>query len=123
MNVERGTRGPEHEVVRDKAGLPSLKEGYARVVHFTHSEAAEQIIQTGLKYKWSLDTTARLWQREEEVEFSNADRRFNFEGAVAVVLDMPIDVCNLHQNRTSTQAPGVIPPEYIVGIVPVEKQG
>jgi hypothetical protein len=37
---------------------------------------------------------------------------------VAVVLDMPFDEHRKHERIG--QAPGVVPPEYIVGIIPSE---
>jgi hypothetical protein len=95
--------------------LPPLKTGYMRLVHLTSQQAAEQIVSTGLDYsaQGMVSSTAEAFSTER-INIETDDTRFN--GATsAVIIDMPFELHKLHNNPT--QAPGIISPEYIVGIV------
>jgi hypothetical protein len=120
MSNENPSFNLERKIAHTKESLPSLKEGHIRLVHLTRAEAAESILKTGLSYRGHgmLQSTARGWGDEKMVEFSSKDPRFSGEGMVAVVLDMPFDEHRKHERIG--QAPGVVPPEYVVGIIPSE---
>ena len=114
---EQGEQAENKEqiIARTKEQLPPLKEGYVRGVHFTSPKAAESILQSGLNYEKQgmLSSTARYWQDEDLVEYSTPDRRF--AGCVAVIFDAPIKGLRNHENIEKT--PGVLPSNYIVGII------
>ena len=105
----------ERTIVRKREELPHLKEGYGRLVHLTSPSAAEGIIQAGLNYEKQgmITSIARIWSKESEVQFETNDPRFG--GNVAVVMDVPFEELKLH--NSVTKSPGVIPPDYIVGVV------
>ena len=121
MNNESPSFNPERKVARTKEELTPLMHDHIRLVHLTAKELAEKILKTGLDYSrhGMLQSVARGWSDEKIVEFSSEDPRFNGEGVVAVVLDMPFDEHRKHER--SGQSPGVVPSEYIVGIIPSEK--
>ncbi len=121
MDPERPRPNPERKIARTRAELPSLKADHARVVHLTHTygNVIDDIIQGGLKYKVILGTTARTWSKAEDAVYDTTDPRFSGPTVVAVVMDVPIDEHRLHE--TVGKAPGRIPPEYIVGVIPSEK--
>lgn len=111
---------PERNIARRKEDLPVLKEGYIRLVHLTHAAAAEEVLKKGLDYSrhGMLQSTARGWSKESDVQFSSDDPRFQGEGIVAVVLDMPFDEHRIHER---IPAPGKVDPKYIIGIIPNEE--
>lgn len=121
MSSENPSFNPERKIAHTKEELPPLKHEHIRLVHLTIKEAAEKILKTGLDYSrhGMLQSTARGWGDEKMVEFSSKDPRFSGEGMVAVVLDMPFDEHRKHERIG--QSPGVVPPEYIVGIIPSVK--
>ena len=99
------------------ADLPALKPDYVRLVHITHPSVVDRIKQTGLNYEnyGMVSSTARYWQEETLCEYWSKDPRFSFPGAVAIVMDVPMDEIRLHDNVR--ESPGVVPAEYIVGVV------
>jgi len=109
------------EIITTIEKLPTLKDGYVRLVHITIPQIAEQIKIRGLDYSrhGMISSTARYWGNEAQCEYWSDDPRFSFDGAVAVVMDVPIDEIRTHNNPTIS--PGLIPAEYFVGIVKAKK--
>ena len=97
--------------------LPPLKSDCVRLVHIADPGAVAQIRKSGLDYKSQgmISSTARWWADSSHVEYWANDPRLNFEGAQAVVMDVPANELRLHNDPT--RAPGSIPAKYIVGIV------
>jgi len=108
------------EIAKTITEIPELKEDYVRLVHLTAPEAAEKILAEGLDYKKQgmAMSMARSWSKEDEVEYGSADSRFSQPGTKAVVFDISNDEWKLH-NRLGN-APGVISPEKVVGVVDAE---
>jgi hypothetical protein len=107
------------DIARSITDLPPLVKDNVRVVHITTSEQAEEVFNTGLDYeKYGMAmSTARAWEKSEEVEFGSDDPRFNQPGLKAVVMDLSNAEWKLH-NRID-KAPGKIPSEKVIGIVDV----
>lgn len=110
---------PEKVIAEKREELPPLKEGYVRLVHLTQSANADKIMQTGLDYQkhGMIQSVARAWEKENEVEFTSNDPRFHGENIVAVVMDMPHEEYRLHNDVA--KSPGVVQPDCIVGIIKV----
>jgi hypothetical protein len=117
MKNENASFNPEGKIAFKKEDLPKLKNEHIRLVHLTSKDAAEKILQTGLDYSkyGMLQSMVRGWSKEDDVEFSTTDPRFQGDHLVAVVLDMPFDEHREHERIG--KAPGVVSPEYIVGII------
>ncbi len=117
---EYGSQQPEQNITTIEK-LPTLKDGYARMVHITTRQIAEKIKTGGLDYsrQGMISSTARYWGEEAKCEYWSDDPRFSFDSAVAVVLDVPIKELRMHNNPTIS--PGIIPAEYFVGIVEAKK--
>ena len=98
-------------------GLPPLRPDCVRLVHIADPAAVAHISKSGLDYKnhGMISSTARWWADSSQVEYWSTDPRFNFEGAQAVVMDVPENEMRLHNDPV--RAPGSIPAKYIVGIV------
>ena len=110
----------ENDVARKIENLPRLKEGYARGVHLTGEDNAENIANFGLDYKSQgmISSTARFWSSERDVDYQESkDPRFSGKHIRAVIIDMPFEELKLHDWRTGKPGPGIVPKEYIVGIV------
>lgn len=109
------------EIIMPIEKLPALKDGYVRLVHITVPQMAEQIKARGLDYSrhGMISSTACYWGEEEKCEYWSDDPRFSFDGAVAVVMDVPIDEIRAHNNPA--KSPGLIPAKYFVGIVEAKK--
>lgn len=119
MNEKR-EYNPEEErkIARTKEELPPLKKDHVRLVHVDASgRHVEDILNSGLDYSkyGMIDSTARVFGKEEDVTYSMTDRRFNVKSAKAVIFDMPISEYRLH--RDITKSPGRIDAQYIVGVV------
>lgn len=96
--------------------LPSLKQGYVRVVHLGPSGISDSIKRDGLDYskQGMLQSTARYWDSEKDVEYEvSGDRRF--DGLDAYVFDIPSGDIRLHNDIS--KSPGKIDPKYYVGTV------
>lgn len=108
--------------LRDREALPSLKEGYIRLVHLTGAENVESIISNGLDYRryGMIQSMVRGWVDEDQVELESSDPRFQGKNMVAVVMDVPFQEARLHDNVT--KSPGILSSEYIVGVVKEEKE-
>lgn len=111
--------------------LPPLREGYIRLVHQTHFEHADSLVENGLIYNGEfaqkegfshyMDITSMalaydedgFWQRltKEEIRHKGAD-------AIAI-FDMPMEECGAHQKEPLTpMLNGTISRGYMVGIIP-----
>lgn len=111
--------------------LPPLREGYIRLVHQTHFEHADSLVENGLIYNGEfahkegfshyMDITSMalaydedgFWQRltKEEIRHKGAD-------AIAL-FDMPMEECGAHQKEPLTpMLNGTISRGYMVGIIP-----
>lgn len=105
--------------------LPALPTGYGRVVHITRSPAAiTGIIDNGLYYRQQgvLNGTSRIFSRAEDARFDgNEDPRFSGPGSTAIVMDVPVQ--DLVQHTDIRSAPGMVPPEFLVGIIDVSDLG
>jgi len=103
--------------------LPQLKEGYARVVHLTKvpEERLQAIRENGINYEEQgmLSSTACWWGNEKEVKYFTDDPRFSGPGTKAIVMDVPFEEIKLHNDPT--KSPGVVPPQYLVGVIDVSK--
>jgi|SRR3989344_4651366 len=110
------------KIARTIDDLPVLQEDNVRLVHRTWRSAAEQILVSGLNYErqgavdlttlpFSTAADAAMYLRTGMIR---ADCRY--PGDTYVVLDMPNGSHRLH--RDVTKAPGVVPKEYVVGIIP-----
>ncbi len=101
--------------------LPPLKDGYVRLVHITHPNEVASTIQNGLFYQkhGMLMSVARCWEQASHCEFWSDDSRFSFDGAVAVVMDIPASDTKTHNAVGSN--PGVVPAKYFVGVVSAKK--
>lgn len=120
MSAEFGEKSPLKEkskIARKIEDLPTLKEGYMRVVHITSPRGAKNILKKGLDYTRNgmAMSMARAYSKMEEVEFGCNDPRFNFRGNKVVVMDVQFDEWRLHNDVV--HCPGIIPKEQIVGIV------
>lgn len=102
--------------------LPKLKENYVRLIHLSSPDVVEEIIKNGLDYskQGMAMSTARSWADESMVEYGSSDFRFNQPGMKAVVLDISNEEWKMHNKIGS--APGVIPPEKIVGVIDAENK-
>lgn len=60
-------------------------------------------------------TTWYDWGDESQVEYTSDDPRFSFEGAKAVVFDIPTKEAKLHNDIV--KSPGVVPSKYLVGVI------
>lgn len=110
--------------------LPPLREGYIRLVHQTHFEHADSLVENGLIYNGEfaqkegfshyMDITSMalaydedgFWQRltKEEIRHKGAD-------AIAI-FDMPMEECGAHQKEPLTpMLNGTISRGYMVGII------
>jgi len=100
-------------------GIPPLKPGFVRVVHFGRP-GIEDSFRQGLDYSKQgiLQSTAQAWSNESDVSYSADDPRFKY--ATAYVYDVPVDDIRPHYNVQS--APGKLPGEYYVGSVPAAEQ-
>lgn len=116
-NIENPSFNPEKIMAKAREDLPPLKEGFMRVVHLTSASAAEEIAAAGLDYSkyGMLSSTARAWSNADKVEFSSTDPRFQGAHMVAVVFDIPMAEHRLHENIA--KSPGMVSPEYIVGVI------
>jgi hypothetical protein len=140
MTNERKHQGEgPRKIARTIEDLPVLKEGYARLVHLAHFIPAERVAESGLDYSkhGMVSSTARIYSREEDVEYTSEDPRFSGDHIRAVVLDVPIDELKLHDGslQVSQQRPkpslpghaihvlGLVPAKYVVGVVKAEKTG
>jgi hypothetical protein len=107
------------DIARNIESLPSLQEGYLRLLHGTDPQTAEQIAIHGLDYseQGMIDATTRSYSLESGVDYYTDDPRFSW--GKTVVIDMPADEYRLH--RDVTKSPGKIPAEYIIGIIDAQK--
>jgi hypothetical protein len=122
--VGEGAQIEERKIARSVDELPELKEGYARLVHFTHESVTDVILESGLDYKrhGMVMSTASPYADEKDVEYSTDDPRFSGKGTKAVILDVPFAEYRLHNDVT--KAPGLVPAEYVVGVVdPTKNHG
>lgn len=119
-NAEPEVQEDDKKIATSVEGLPKLREGYVRVVHVTSNpNSVEQIPQTGLNYEQQgmLQSTARVFSKEEDVEFFHPeDPRFTH--GWSFVFDLPAEESKLHENVA--KSPGVVPAKYLVGVI--EKQ-
>ena len=107
---------------RTMAELPPIEPGHGRIIHMTNSVSAEQIAQTGLKYKGQISGTTHLLGRDAE-EMRQA-MRYNYEGKnldTAVILEMTDAEYRGHDRLTGNYR--VVPPDRIVGIVRTDDPG
>lgn len=111
----------ETKISRTIEELPALKEAHARLVHLTDETSAESISKSGLRYKGMISSTARAYSNPNDTEFVSEDPRFSGSHVRAVVIDMPFEELRLHDWRTGKSGPGIVPKEYIVGIVKPRK--
>jgi len=111
----------EREIAITVAELPELPEGYVRVVHIANPIYEENLLNNGLDYnKYAMAmSVARAYGNAKEAEFWSDDPRFSYDGAKALVMDMPGEDWRLH--NSVTRHPGVIPKEKIVGWVNAKK--
>lgn len=128
-NLTNKETGFEIATVPEK--LPPLREGYIRLVHQTHFEHADSLVENGLIYNGEFahkepfphytDITSMavaydedgFWQRltKEEIRHKGAD-------AIAI-FDMPMEECGAHQKEPLTpMLNGTISRGYMVGIIP-----
>ncbi len=111
----------ERRIASSADELPSLKDGYIRFVHITVPKHANEVAQSGLDYSrhGMAMSTATAWSKPEEVKYYSDDPRFSSPEMKVVVLDVPNGEWRLHNNIT--KAPGIIPVEYVVGVVSPQK--
>lgn len=114
--------GPK-EVIISEDSLPDLKEDNVRVVHLTSVNGVAHIFEIGgLDYhKYGmLMSTARWWGRDsmDAIEYGSTDSRFN--GAKAVVFDVPIEEINKKHRYNPS---GLLPLKYLIGVLPPKNKG
>lgn len=115
-------------IARKKEDLPKLKEGYARLVHFTKAplDRVDSIRREGLRHRSFLSSTANIYSREEDVKYASGDDRFSGPGTTAVIMDLPFEEANLHDWRgrgsQKRDLEGIVPPKYLVGIIDVSSE-
>jgi hypothetical protein len=108
------------EKSKGKLGLPSLKEGHSRFVHIGRPGIEQSMKDGGLDYSKQgvIQSTARNWNNEVDVEYTSDDPRF--ANGTAYVFDVPDAEVNLHYSMRN--APGVLPGKYYVGSVPAKEK-
>lgn len=126
-NAETG-----QEIATDPENLPPLREGYARLVHQTHSAFSDSLIDQGLIYNrvyankpnegghyGDISSMAiahdekSFWTSltQEGIRHNNAD--------VKMIFDLPLEECGIHQKEKLAQfLNGTISRGYIVGVIP-----
>ena len=124
-----------HEIARTIEELPVLREGWMRLVHLCDHSCAEKIVDNGLDYSRhdNIFYTVRVYSCAEDAEYSHKDPRFSGSNIRAVVLDVPVDEFKKHDGTqvapstgrmpgTRRIAAGLVPAEYVVGIVKPEEE-
>lgn len=108
----------------NKETLPPLKQGFVRLVHLTKArpDYVEEIIKNGLDYSrhGMLQSTARWWAEENQVQYSCSDSRFSGPGAKAIVMDVPAQEIRLHNDVV--KSPGIVPSKYLIGVIDSKKE-
>lgn len=127
-NAETG-----HEVATRPEDLPPLREGYVRLVHQTHADCVDNLIDKGLIYnreyankpgeggKYSDITSMAIAFDENGFWNALADEKgICHKGAdTKVIFDMPAEECGTHQRYALAQyLNGTISRGYIVGAIP-----
>lgn len=112
----------ERKIARRINELPALKEGYVRLVHISNPEVIDNILHKGLSYEneGMITATARVYGKAEDAEYFSDDPRFASEELKAIVIDIPAEEYKIHNDIT--KSPGVLPPEYIVGVVDANQE-
>lgn len=108
---------------------PPLKEGWVRWVHISSTSVLPDILSKGFSYKdqGMLSSTAHPFSSKEDADnyLQKArtdpqwDHRFTMiDGRMAVLVDLPEKLWRVHDMRSGEhEAPGLIPPEFIRGVV------
>ncbi|MBF0494314.1 MAG: hypothetical protein HQL28_04200 [Candidatus Omnitrophica bacterium] len=125
--VQTGASGgvaPAGQIARTVQDLPQLPAGWIRAVHIirpgSRPDAAKLIQDKGLDYsKYGVVRSMTRVSSDSglvDIEYNSADPNFSGPEAVAVVFDAPSEEWKKHESRST--ATGVIPGNYVVGIVP-----
>ena len=129
INKETG-----YEIAAIPEELPPLREGFIRLVHQTHSEHAESLVEKGLvynrknagieevSYKGGYLDVGYMAVAYNEEEFWNrltGDGVRHNNSDVIVIFDMPVNECGAHQRfEIAGSLNGTISRGYIVGVIP-----
>lgn len=98
------------------AELPPLAEDQARGVHIAAPHNVEGILDKGIDYSGQgmLMSTARVWSNPSQIQYKSDDYRFG-PGTIDVIFDLPFPDLRLHNDVM--RAPGLVPPDHIVGVI------
>ncbi len=126
LNKETG-----FEIATIPEKLPPLRDGYIRLIHQTHFEHAESLVENGLVYNREfaqkegfsnyLDITSMALAYDEDSFWERlTEDGIRHKGANAIaIFDMPIEECGAHQREQITpMLNGTISRGYMVGIIP-----
>lgn len=119
-------------IATDPENLPPLREGYIRLVHQTHREHTDNLVNKGLIYnreyankpgeggRYSDITSMAIAYDENEFWSSLVKEGIRHKGAdVKAVFDMPLEECGTHQKEKLAQyLDGTISRGYLVGVIP-----
>ena len=111
--------------------LPPLRDGYIRLIHQTHFEHAESLVENGLVYNRKfaqkegfsnyLDITSMALAYDEDSFWERlTEDGIRHKGANAIaIFDMPMEECGAHQrDKITPMLNGTISRGYMVGIIP-----
>ncbi len=111
--------------------LPPLRDGYIRLVHQTHFEHADSLVENGLIYNGEFaqkegfshyaDITSMALAYDEDGFWERLTKEgIRHKGADAIaIFDMPMEECGAHQKEPLTpMLKGTISRGYMVGIIP-----
>ena len=122
---DRAQPPEEMKLAMSKAELPQLQPDHVRVVHICHPNNILNILETGgldySKYGTAM-STARAWEKPEEVIYGSDDPRFSSPELQCAVFDMTSEEWNRHVRVNSQNTPpGIIPLSNLVGIIPANQ--
>ncbi|MBI4176672.1 MAG: hypothetical protein HY518_05680 [Candidatus Aenigmarchaeota archaeon] len=119
-------------IARTIGELPPWKEGHAWVIHKTTPGGAEKIAGEGFNYArhYSIDQMAWPFSYEDK-DMAYAYLRTGILpdsywdarafGNALVVMDMEYGELAAHQGRGKKMPPGLVPRDYVIGIISVSE--